>query len=81
MLIFNSCLLLLMTESEEWTYFTLLFMYFITVNKYRFLISVIGYINMQIIVIGIGYKNSISVKHYSLLLFYHLQANASEVLL
>ncbi len=30
-------------------------MYFITVNKYRFWISVIGYINMQII--GIGYKN------------------------
>ncbi len=43
-----------MTESEEWTYFNLLFMYFITVNKYRFCISVIGYINMQII--GIGYK-------------------------
>ncbi len=34
--------------------FTLLFIYFITVNKYRFCISVIGYINMQII--GIGYK-------------------------
>ncbi len=34
-----------MTESEEWTYLT-------TVNKYRFCISVIGYINMQIIVIG-----------------------------
>ncbi len=29
--------------------FTLLFMYFITVNKYRFCISVIGYINAQII--------------------------------
>ncbi len=28
--------------------------YFITVNKYRFCISVIGYINVQII--GIGYK-------------------------
>ncbi len=28
--------------------------YFITVNKYRFCISVIGNINMQII--GIGYK-------------------------
>ncbi len=41
-----------MTESEEWT--SLLFMYFITVNKYRFCISVIGYINIQII--GIGYK-------------------------
>ncbi len=45
-----------MTESEEWTYFNLLFMYFITVNKYRFCISVIGYINMQII--GIGYKKN-----------------------
>ncbi len=30
------------------------FTYFITVNKYRFCISVIGYINVQII--GIGYK-------------------------
>ncbi len=39
----------------------LLFIYFITVNKYRFCISVIGYINMQII--GIGYKKSISVDH------------------
>ncbi len=43
-------------QSEEWTYFTQLFIYFITVNKYRFSISVIGYINMQIIGIGIGYK-------------------------
>ncbi len=50
-----------MTESEEWTYFTQLFMYFLTVNKYRFCISVIGYINMQII--GIGFKKSISVDH------------------
>ncbi len=41
-------------QSEEWTYFTLLFIYFITVNKYRFCISAIGYINVQII--GIGYK-------------------------
>ncbi len=41
-------------QSEEWTYFTLLFIYFITVNKYRFCISVIRYINVQII--GIGYK-------------------------
>ncbi len=49
-------------QSEEWTYFTLLFIYFITVNKYWFCISVIGYINMQII--GIGYKKSISVDHY-----------------
>ncbi len=38
-------------------------MYFITVNKYQFCISVIGYINIQII--GIGYKISISVDHYS----------------
>ncbi len=36
------------------TYFTQLFIYFITVNKYQFCISVIGYINMQII--GIGNK-------------------------
>jgi len=43
-------------QSEEWTYFTLLFMYFITVNKYRFCISVIGYINIQIIGISIGSK-------------------------
>ncbi len=43
-------------QSEEWTYFTQLFIYFITVNKYQFCISVIGYINMQIIGIGIGYK-------------------------
>ncbi len=41
-------------QIKEWTYFTLLFIYFITVNKYRFCISVIGYINVQ--VIGIGYK-------------------------
>ncbi len=34
---------------------------FIAVNKYRFCISVIGNINMQII--GIGYKKSISVDH------------------
>ncbi len=49
-------------QSEEWTYFSLLFIYFITVNKYRFCISVIGYINVQII--GIGNKKSISVDHY-----------------
>ncbi len=66
MLILNSFLLLLRwlkgrkNQSEEWTYFTLI--YFITVNKYRFCISVIGYINMQII--DIGYKKSISVDHY-----------------
>ncbi len=47
-------------QSEEWTYFTLLFIHFITVNKYRFCISVIGYINMQII--GTKQK-SISVDH------------------
>ncbi len=43
--------------------FTLLCIYFITVIKYRFFISVIGYINIQII--GIGYNKSISVDHYS----------------
>ncbi len=48
--------------------FTLLFIYFITVNKYRFCISVIGYINMQIIGIGnkkiyIGRSLIISKKH------------------
>ncbi len=43
--------------------FTQLFIYFISVNKYRFCILVIGYINMQII--GISYKKSISVDHYS----------------
>ncbi len=49
-------------QNEEWTYFILLFIYFIKVNKYRFCISVIGYINVQII--GIGYKKkSISVDH------------------
>ncbi len=42
-------------QSEEWTYFTLLFIYFITVNNYRFCISVMGYINVQRI--GIGIKN------------------------
>ncbi len=49
-------------QSEEWTYFTLLFINFITVNKYRFCISVIGYINVQII--GISTKKSVSVNHY-----------------
>ncbi len=33
-----------------------LFIYFITVNKYQFCISVIGYINVQII--GIGSKKN-----------------------
>ncbi len=50
-------------QSEECSYFTQSFIYFITVNKYRFRISVIGHINMQIIGIGIGYKKSISVDH------------------
>ncbi len=49
-------------QSEEWTDFTQLFIYFISVNKYQFCISVIGNINMQIM--GIGYKKSISVDHY-----------------
>ncbi len=45
MLIFNSFFVVKMTErrknqSEEWTYYTQLFIYFITVNKYRFCISV-----------------------------------------
>ncbi len=43
-----------MTENEEWTYFTI---YFITVNKYRFCISVIGQINVQIISIVSVIKN------------------------
>ncbi len=37
--------------------FTLLFIYFITVNNYRFCISVIGYIIVQII--GIGNKKNL----------------------
>ncbi len=44
-------------QSEEWTYFTQLFIYFITVNKYQFSISVIGNINMQIIDIVIKKQN------------------------
>ncbi len=39
-------------QSEKLTYFT----YFITVNKYRFCISVIGYINVQ----SIGYKKNLN---------------------
>ncbi len=54
-------------QSEEWTYFTLLFIYFITVNKYRFCISVIGYINVQIIgivsVIKTQYRSITNYKH------------------
>ncbi len=46
--------------SEEWTDF-------ITVNKYRFCISVIGNINMPII--GIGYKKSISVSDAPIMIF------------
>ncbi len=46
-------------QSEEWTYLDLLFIYFITVNKYWFCISVIGYINMQIIGIGIGNEKNL----------------------
>ncbi len=44
--------------------FNLLFIYFITVNKYWFCISVIGYINVQSI--GIGYKkiNIDRVRHF-----------------
>ncbi len=69
MLIFNSFFVVVKmierrkNQSEEWTYFTLLLIYFITVNKYRFCISVIGYLNVQIIGIGISYKKSISVDH------------------
>ncbi len=44
------------TERRKNQSFTLLFIYFITVNKYRFCISVIGYINLQITGIGIGYN-------------------------
>ncbi len=46
-------------QSEVWTYFTQLFIYFITVNKYQFCISVIGNINMQII--GFGNKKKIYI--------------------
>ncbi len=64
MLIFNSCLLLLRRLKEGKTKVKNglhSVMYFITVNKYRFCISVIGYINVQSI--GIGYKQSISFDH------------------
>ncbi len=62
MLIFSSFLLLLRWLKEgknHWTYFSQLFIYFITVNKYWFCISVIGYLNMQII--GIGNKKKINI--------------------
>ncbi len=63
MLIFNSFFVVVkMTERRKNQSFILLFIYFITANKYRFCISVIGYINIQII--GIGNKKSISVDHY-----------------
>ncbi len=63
MLIFNSFFVVVkMTERRKNQSFTLLFIHFITANKYRFCISVIEYINMQIICIG--YKNSISADHY-----------------
>ncbi len=57
--IFN-CFFVVVKMTERWKKtkwrmdFTQLFIYFITVTKYRFCISVIGNINMQII--GIGYK-------------------------
>ncbi len=51
--------------------FTLLFMYFITVNKSVLHIGY-RYINMQIIGIGIGYKKSISVDHYFLQSIYNI---------
>ncbi len=61
------------TERRKNQSFTLLFIYFITVNKYRFCISVIGYINMQIIGIGIGYKNSISVASANVFIGHQLE--------
>ncbi len=48
-------------QSEVWTYFTQLFIYFITVIHIVYAYLFVGYINMQII--GIGYKKSISVYH------------------
>ncbi len=54
--------------------------YFITVNKYRFCISVIGHTNRQIIGIGISYKKSISVDHYLSCSFCLPLAHADEVL-
>ncbi len=55
MLVFNSFVVVKMTERRKNQSFTQLFIHFITVNKYRFCISVIGYINIQII--GIVIKN------------------------
>ncbi len=66
MLIFNSCLLLLRRLKVKNGLTSVI--YFITVNKYRFCISVIRYINVQ--TIGIGSKKSISVDHYSAQFFW-----------
>ncbi len=56
----------------------LLFIYFITVNKYRFCISVIGYINVQIIGIG-NKKKAISVDHYSIHFLFNISSSTSSV--
>ncbi len=48
-------------------YFTQLFIYFITVNKYRSCISVIGYINMQII--GIRLKKKYIYIYWSITIY------------
>ncbi len=53
-------------QSEEWTHFTLLFNYIITANKYRFCISVIGYINVQIIVIVIKNQYRSITNHHGI---------------
>ncbi len=58
--------------------FNLLFIYFITVNKYRFCISVIGYINVQIIGIG-NKKKSISVDHYSIHFLFNISSSTSSI--
>ncbi len=64
-----------MTERRKNQSFTLLFIDFITVNKYRFCISVIGYINVQII--GIGYKKinisrSLDVRHVTYICYINI---------
>ncbi len=59
--------------SEKWTSF----IYFITVNKYRFCISVIGYINVQII--SISYKNQYrSITSYFTVAYIVFQTNAAH---
>ncbi len=78
-LIFNLFFIVKMTEmwknqSEEWTSQSYLFP-FITVNKYRFWISVIGKINMQII--GIGYEKinigrSLPLTFSTIIMVHHL---------